>query len=151
MSNTYSIIGIDEATKFTDFDLMAKDPTKWSLVDVQVLANGGRESVYQRVDGEPDYPATCRVGFYPNKAGGSNVSVKISTFGKVVHDDATIEFKPLTATLASTVPYGGGTCDNADYAALIQNLLSWMIPSVTGGNADLTALAKLQFGIVDIL
>lgn len=151
MATTYSIIGIDEATPFTDFDLLAKDPTKFGQIDVQVLKDGGREAVYQRTVGDADHPMIVRVGYYPQNNGGANVSVKISTFAKAAFDDSTESFKPVTATLATSVPFGGGTVDNADYLALIQNLLSWLIPSITAGAADSTAVAKLQFGVVDIL
>lgn len=105
----------------------------------------------QRIDGDPDYPVTVRVGYYPNKDGGYNLSIKETTWAKAVHGDGTEEFKRVTSTYATTVPFGGATVDNADYAVLAQNMHSWVIPGVTGGIAQLESIEKLQHGLVNIL
>lgn len=150
---TYSILGIDETVTMNDMDVPGYDPTKYSLIVPVLTPDGGREAVYQRAEGDPDHPVVVRVGVYPPKGGNgngnTNISVKISTWDKVVYDDDTEEYWPKTFTFASSGRVQGGICDIADYRAAVCNLISWVLPLLTGTGYD-EALLKLMFGVVDI-
>jgi hypothetical protein len=151
MTTTYEILGLDSAVTMNDMDVPGYDPTKFGLVIPVLNADGSREAIFQRSDGDPDHPTSVRVGVYPPKNGGgvTNISVKLQTWSKTVFDDGTEAYDPQTFTFASSGKRQGGVTDVADYRVAVLNLISWVLPLFTGTGYD-EAILKLMFGIVDI-
>jgi hypothetical protein len=127
------------------------DRTKYSLVDTAVRGNT-RESVFQKIDGNPAYPQQIRVGWYfnPNgdgsQGGVTNVSVKLSTY--VQFDLETDVYEPASATIAWSMPGRSGVPDKATLLKMLQNLVSVVLPLDGGAVVD-TALDQLEFGVTN--
>jgi hypothetical protein len=130
------------------------DPSDFTLLDVSYGDDGSREALYQRIDANPDYPMTVRIGYYPKASSGGNpatfnVSVRINTFVKKDAGETTEEVQAASAVLAWTMPWLA-VPDATDIFNLAGNLFSWVVPDVaTGALAD-DFIDKLQYGIVDI-
>lgn len=149
MANT--VIGLDADNQ--DITLFScADKTKYVLIDSKNEGNG-RESLYQRADGNPEYPASVRVGHYPNPKGLdgfglTNISFKFSTF--VEYDDGVNApvYRPCAATLAWTMPGSAGVVDNATQLKFLQNLLSFAL-HIDAGVVDADVLDELKYGITN--
>lgn len=126
------------------------DRAKYAFVDSVVKGNT-RESIFQKVDGNPAYPQQIRVGWYFNPSGSSqggvtNISIKLSTF--VQFDLETDVYEEATATLAWSMPGRSGIPDKATVLRLLQNLVSIVLPLANGVIVD-TALDQLEFGVTN--
>jgi len=152
MTLVRSIINIDEVnvTTTTDPGWSPANMANFAVIDTAVVANGGRETVFQRVAGDDIHPMTVRVGHYPQPtASRVNVSIKVSTYVRHLDTDVDLdEYLPCTATLAWSMP-GSAVPDSADLFGLLTNLFSWVFPTDAGvfitGNLD-----SLKFGVTDI-
>lgn len=77
----------------------------WELVDQKVVPNG-HEAVYQYMAGDPQFPATVRLGCYSAK-GRQNLSAKLDTFVTITDDLAeTVKTEPWSAVVAISGPEG---------------------------------------------
>lgn len=150
MTTSRSILNIDESDN-SALTISRIDKADFVLIDSAVLANGGREAVYQRIGGDAVYPLTVRVGFYPSNGKGANVSVKINTWTQTTVDSVVTETVPFTATLATHSDGPVAIPDITDYLALIGNLLSIFVPVDNAGTPDTAALQSLQFGVPQLL
>lgn len=117
------------------------------------VKNGGRESVYGYVDGNPSRPTSLRVGHYPPSAQGATVneSVKLRTVGVKTDGDGVETDFPFEATLA--VADGSlGQLARADVAAMLMMLVSvYLEPAGVDDEASTTVLTRMSFGETEIL
>jgi hypothetical protein len=154
MAITHSILNLDTATVDVAA-IVVPTMAQYALVDTKLL-DPGRESLYQKVGGNEEYPLTVRVGHYPKKGsdgvGQVNISVKISTFVETVDDVSgeTLRVLPCSMTLAWSVPGTSGVPDEADLMALICMPLTWVLPVASGAFTG-DALDELKFGVVNQL
>jgi len=151
MAYTYAVQGIGSSLTDSVNNLDMIDPTTWAHVDTQVLDNGGRESVYQRNDGEVEYPTTMRIGVYPKSGSPAtyNVSFRYNGFVKQLDGAILVDAQPFTAVFAWTMPWAP-VPDLADLFELIQNLFSWVIPDVVAGALDDAFITNLQFSLTEL-
>jgi len=151
---TLTLLNVENDVDVDIAALKAVDKTDFVLVDTQIVANDGREAIYQKVAGDEEHPLTVRIGWYPSPKGNSgfgltNISIKISTFLKSAETDGTVNWiYPVTATLATQAPGLSGLPAEASMRTLVENLFSWMIPVQTGVLTSL-ALDQLKFGVVN--
>lgn len=119
-----------------------------------VQANGTRETIYQKLDGDPDWPLSVRIGVYPapranDGIGKVNASTKLSTFVEFLDTQTNVtSYFPCNMTLAWEMP--GNSCipDSTMMLHMIQNLVSFMLPLVAG-EFDATVLDEMLYGITD--
>lgn len=150
ITTTIEHVGNDEVS-ITKFH--CPDFTEYRVVNTDFRADGGRETVYQRAEGDPEHPCLVRLGYFPPKnSGNTNISLKISTWVKRSDSVTGSEtWLPVTGTLATSMPYGG-IPDGQDYADLLQNLLSWFflgnVPTDVIPVADV--ITPLSFGLTTV-
>lgn len=148
---TVSIIGIDQTRE--PMNIARFDPAKYAVaLEPYPVNGGGKECVLQRIEGDPRWPTSIRIGHYPAQGVGkaTNISIKYSTFSK---DDGGEEdvYSPFTITIATGSQGVGGVPDVADFIDALTNALSFFLPDVTGENDDPveTVVNSLKYGIVD--
>lgn len=106
--------------------------------------DGGWEAIYNHIGADPLYPASLRVGIYPNsKTNRTNFSVKIVTRavetdggGEVISDDE------VTATLALSVPGVNGLFDLTSAQQLLFNLVGATYQTAAAGTPSTAVLSK---------
>lgn len=127
------------------------DPAKWPVVDTRIVGVDDRETIYQFVDSDPEYPTTLRVGSYvkPGVVKQYNHSARLSfpctrtdseTGEVIVATDSivialTTHFKPLPTNAGTNLellaslftPYQGG-----GMLSLAQRITAWGISDATG-------------------
>lgn len=151
MAYTYAVQGIGSSLTDSVNNLELIDPSLWAHVDTQVLDNGGRESVYQRNDGEVEYPTTLRIGVYPKEGTPAtfNVSFRQSGFVKQLDGTDVLDVQPYSVVYAWTMPWAP-VPDLADVFELVQNVFSWIIPDVVSGALDDAFVTNLQYSLTEL-
>lgn len=126
------------------------------FANYQLLATykveGGWESVYNHNGADPLYPASLRVGIYPNsKTNRTNFSIKLITravetdgAGDVVLDEEA------SATLALSVPGVNGLFDLTTAQQLLLNLVSATYQTASAGTPSTAVLTKWNNNIPSI-
>lgn len=130
------------------------DVTKFALVDTKVSDDGlNRESVYQLMAGNTEFPLSFRVGHYKNPkanggVGATNISVKFVSYAEKTDVDDVIWTLPETWTLAKSAPGGNPFYDTDVDLELIGSMLS-IIFSVGSGLFTLANVNELKFGVTN--
>lgn len=149
---TIAIKNIDEAGGLAVVALLVADKAKFNVVSQKEPKDGSFEVTYRKSDGDDDYPMTLRVGIYKNDAKSgmpayTNISAKLTTYVEETDSSGDrIWIAPCYQTFASSMPVPSGVPDVADYKAMAQNLISWILPLVSGVVSDL-AIDELRFGV----
>jgi hypothetical protein len=149
---TITILNLGDSLDVDLASLLAADKTTFKVIDTVALENK-RESVYQKITGDQEYPSTVRAGHYINAeandgVGQTNVSVKVSTFVQKTDIDDVIWTLPGNVTIAWSMPGKSGVPDATQLVEMLNNAISWVIP-VVAGVASESALDELQFGVVN--
>lgn len=126
------------------------------VANYQLLAtykvDGGWEAVYNHNGSDPLYPASLRVGIYPNvKTNRTNFSIKITT--RAVETDgagAVILDEEASATLALSVPGVTGLFDLTTAQQLLLNLVGATYQTVSTGTPSTAVLTKWNNNIPSI-
>lgn len=153
MTITTEIVHVDNNE--VDIDKFhVPDFTEYRVVNSDFnIVSGGRETVYQRAEGDPEHPCLVRLGYFPPKNGSNtNISLKISTWVKRSDSVSGVEtWLPCTATLATSMPYGG-VPDAQDYADLLQNALAWFFLGNVPADVIPTSevIEPLAFGLTTV-
>jgi len=144
---TRSILGIDSIPADVGFNSV--DLTNYALVDMSLVPNG-REALYQRIVGDVQFPLTVRVGYYPAKGGNgsTNISIRVNSFVQEVVDTVVVSTLPCSATIATSMPGVLGVPDVTSYKEMLQNALSWFMPTITAEAFADEVVTSLQYGIV---
>lgn len=136
------------------FTLPLTDVAAFALIDTKVSEDGNsRESVYQKISGNEEYPYFMRVGVYKNpKAnngiGSTNVSVKITNNVQKADVDSLIWVLPETWTLAKSAPGGSAFPDSDADVEMIGTLVSTYL-NVASGVITTANIDELKFGITN--
>jgi hypothetical protein len=166
---TITIMNTASAVDDSVANLPLFDPSKWVHVDTREVRGGGREAIYQYVEGDPRYPMTVRIGFYPKKGelnpavkdlvvidenglarsavknSGGNVSIRLETWASDDSGDVTV-YEPASMTLAWTCPFTP-VADPTGLFKLAGLVFSFAVTNVTAGSLTLESLGRLSFGI----
>lgn len=133
--------------------LYRPDFSDWNLVE-STDNDGAREAIYQKMSGDPQYPATVRIGIYDNEAKQTtSISLKLSTFVKVTDDDGDVTYEPFTCTVAMTGPYKQ-VLGASHSTTAVDNLIAWGFKPVESTPAigsftsvDWSLYDRLKYGI----
>lgn len=153
--STNVIQNTDDAEQIVANQIHILDASKMTLVDTNLVdEKGGRESLYSRIDAEPEHPVTLRVGHYPNGKTGSeavfNSSLKLTYWNKYTDDDSVIFWEENTVVVAFTTKRQP-LLDVADgMAKLMGNVFSLLMGNITVGAPDWDGLTRLSRGITDL-
>lgn len=122
------------------------DVSAFALVDTKILADGvSRESVYQLLTGNDEFPMSFRVGVYRNpKANGgignTNVSVKLMNYAEKADIDDVVWTEAETWTLSKgapgSTPFYDTDVDIESIGALLSIFLNVVAGVVTTTNLD---------------
>jgi len=132
----------------------AIDITAFALVDTKVLDDGvSRESIYQLMSGDEEYPLIMRVGVYKNAksndgAGQTNVSIKIASFAQKADVDDIIWTNPEVWTLSKSAP-GGNPFYDTDVDEEMVGALFTAYHHVSADVVQTTNLDELKFGVTN--
>lgn len=136
--------------------LAVMDTSQLSLVDTKILDNGkGTESLYSRVDADPQYPETVRVGLYPKGAVGEldstfNVSVRLDTWNKYTDPDSNVHYEPTVVTMAFQTRRQPFFLAGDGMHIKFSNFVSLLYGSTSTGTPDWDGFVKLAAGITDL-
>lgn len=126
--------------------------SKWELID-QVDVRDGQEAIYKYMDGDPQYPATIRLGTYV-KAGKLNLSAKLETFMMITDDASNVTFHPWNCVIALSGPEGQ-TINGSYWKHALFNLALFSFVPVAATPAlqaspvsgDNTIVNRMKFGV----
>lgn len=151
MATTYTFDGNDLDAEAV-VNLYEIDRATFSLVGQTEKANGGREALYLRTDGNPAFPVTIRQGFYPkngDQGGEVSLSTRMNFWVHKLEDGVVVASKPASFVLSSNMPFGAVPDVNL-YWTMLSNLFTWLLPVVeetdTFSNVE---IQKLRFGVVN--
>lgn len=156
MAITREVINV-QSTYNEDITMSRPEFSKWELVDT-VESPGKKEATYQYLTGDPEYPATIRIGIYENESNNSkttSVSAKLSTYLKKTDDDGVITYHPWSVVVACNGPHAQ-TLTGSGVKAAISNVLlfSGLIKPLatpllqgTPVTTDATVFNRLKFGV----
>lgn len=157
MAITREIINV-QSTYEEDIGLCRPMFSDWQQVnDTPNTKEGVKEATYVYMGGDPQYPATIRIGCYQNANGRDNISAKLSTFTKITDDDGNITYEPYVYTMAVSGPTGGawsGTAKRQGFENLM--LFSGFVsplatPALGAGAAtDNSAAQRLVYCVPDL-
>lgn len=132
----------------------ALDVTKFALVDTKILPDGfGRESVYQLMSGNDEYPMTVRIGVYKNAkanggVGSTNVSVKVLNSAQKVDVDDVIWTEQESWVLAKSAP-GNSPFYDPEADEEMVGLLFTIFFNLISGVVTTTNLDELKFAVTN--
>lgn len=146
MTTTFAVSGITGLVTDTVDNLGLFDPASFSLVDSELLPNGGREATYQKIDEDIEYPVSVRIGIYPKQGDPTrhNVSLRYSVWVTKVVDTAIVAVEPGHIILAWDMPFNG-VPDIDDMTAALQTIISFVFHSVATGSLTTGLLGQLQY------
>ena len=153
MATTLSLLNLSDTNSVAITAIETATKANFAVVDTVVKENGSRETLYQKVVGDEEYPMTVRVGYYKNLTqnggiGRTSISVKLETFLQKADADDVIWTLPASTVLAINMPGGSGVPSTTDVTELIGNTLSWLLP-VSASVITSDALDELKFGITN--
>jgi hypothetical protein len=153
MSITYSIDHL--LTSVEDVSVEVADKASFALVrTLQDEKTGEVSSVYSLPSGDPTYPATVTYRSALNSRAAGNlrrISCTLNTWARSVDSVSGEEvILPISGTISLNVPQGVQV-EVADLDDMIGNLFSFMYVSVTTKVRSTTWLAKLLFGITQVV
>lgn len=154
MSTTTTILNADCVIPMASVDTQALDVTKFALIDQTVSPDGNtREAVYQMIEGTEEYPLSIRIGSYKTpkangNIGGSNTSIKLTTYAQKADADDVLWTLPMTVTLAVSAPGGNPMPDPVNLIGLLDAVLTAYVPFVAGNQSQVIT-DELKFAIVN--
>jgi len=118
--------------------------------------NGGSETVYKFVVGDPSHRSQVRVGDYPPSKSGSsyNKSVRLTTVATKTNTiTGEVETKPISCVISTSDGFGIGVLDDEDYLALVMMTMSVLLPGskVADDAPETAAVERLSFGSTEVM
>lgn len=130
MTVSISYPGLDAGA--ASISLLVADPTKWALVDTRIIGIDDRESLFQYIGSDPEWPTTLRIGSYlkPGTVNQYNHSARL-TFPCTRTDDVaeTVEVVYDTIVVALTTHFAPMP---TNAGALAQMVFSFFLATVGG-------------------
>lgn len=121
-----------------------------------VTANGGHETLYRFISGDPTNKSQLRVGDYPpSRAGASyNKSVRLTTYVKRTNSVTGEEAVwPFSVVVSISDGSGIGIPDVEDVLALVMMTVSAFVPGskVADDAPETAAVTRMAFGTTEIM
>lgn len=118
--------------------------------------NGGSETVYKFVVGDPSHKSQVRVGDYPPSKNGAsyNKSVRLTTVATKTNSiTGEVETKPISCVISTSDGFGVGVLDDEDYLALVAMTFSVLVPGskVSDDAPETAAVHRLAFGSTEVM